>query len=337
MTLLAATTGPSWLWYATRGLGVVSLVLLTAVAVLGIGTAQRWNGRGSPTFVLAVLHRNLSLLAVVVVAAHVVTTLLDPFAHITVRDSLVPFGAAYRPVWLGLGVAADEVLVAVVLTSLLRNRLGPGLWRLVHWAAYASWPLAAFHSLGTGSDVRSPWLLGLAAACTAAVLMAIGERVLSGRLQTVPIRLAAGVAALAVVYAGTNWVLQGPLQADWAVRSGTPAADLAPGPVHRGPGGFSDPLVGVMVRSGGSTQIALRDTVDGALTVAVRSPADTESLPVVTIARHGRTLCTAPAGVTSTLYAVCGRTRLVIVLYGVPATAGTASVTGRIETSGSLG
>jgi sulfoxide reductase heme-binding subunit YedZ len=337
MTLLAITTGPSWLWYATRGLGVVSLVLLTIVVLLGIGTAQRWNGRGSPTFVLAVLHRNLSLLTVAVVAAHVVTTMLDPFAHIALRDSMVPFGGTYRPVWLGLGVAANEVVAAVVLTSLLRNRLGPRLWRFVHWAAYASWPLAVFHSLGTGSDVRSPWLLGLAAACTAAVLMAIGGRALSGRWQTLPIRLAAGAAALALVYAGINWTLQGPLQADWAIRSGTPVADLAPLPVHTGPAGFSDPLIGVLVRSGGFTQIALRDTADGSLTVAVRSATSTESLPVVTFMRRGRLLCVTPARATSTLYGVCGRVRFIIALYGVPAPAGTFNVTGRLETSGSLG
>jgi methionine sulfoxide reductase heme-binding subunit len=336
---LAAAVGPSWYWYATRGLGVASLILLTATAVLGIGTAQRWSGRGSPTFVLALVHRNLSLLAVVVVGAHVVTTLLDPFARITLRDAVVPFGAAYRPVWLGLGVAADEVIAAVVVTSLLRDRLGPRLWRIVHWTAYASWPLAVFHSLGTGSDARSPWLIGTAAACTTAVLLSVGERVLSGRVSTLPVRLAAGGAALVLVYGGVNWFVQSPLQPDWALRSGTPAADLSqPAPVHRGPGGFSDPLVGTMLRGAdGTTQVALRDKVDTALTVVVRSPTTTESLPVVTIARNSRVVCTVPARVSSTLYAVCGGTRLVIALYGVTAATGSQSVTGRLDASGGLG
>jgi methionine sulfoxide reductase heme-binding subunit len=313
-------------------------VLLTATVVLGIGTAQRWSGRGSPSFVLALVHRNLSLLAVAAVAAHVATTLLDPFAQITLRDAVVPVGAAYRPVWLGLGVAADEVIVAVVVTSLLRDRLGPRLWRIVHWTAYSSWPLAVFHSLGTGSDARSPWLIGVAAACTAAVLLTLSERVLSGRLSTLPVRLAAGAGALALLYVGVNWFIQNPLQPDWAVRSGTPAAALTrPAPVHAGPGGFSDALAGTLVRvADGSTQLALRDQVDTALTVVVRSPNSSESLPVVTVARDNRVVCTVPARATSTLYAVCGGTRLVIVLYGLPAAVGTESVTGRLDASGPL-
>lgn len=338
---LSATTltGPSWFWFATRGLGVVTLILLTGTVVLGIGTARRWSGRESPTFFLAVVHRNLSLLAVLVAGAHVVTTVLDPFAHITLRDALVPFGAAYRPVWLGLGVVAGELVAALVVTSLLRHRLGPPLWRLVHWSAYASWPLAVLHSLGTGSDVRSPWLLGVAGACTAAVLMAVGERVLSGRLQTLPVRVAAGAAALVLVYAGTTWTLEGPIQADWAVRAGTPAADLRQaGPLHPGPGGFSDPLTGVMVRGAdGNTQLALRDTADTSLTLAVRSAGPGETLPVVTVARAGRILCVAPARATGSLYAVCGKTRIVIALFGGPVSVGTGNVAGRIDTSGSLG
>ena len=36
----AATTGPSWFWFATRGLGIATLIILTATVVLGIGTAN---------------------------------------------------------------------------------------------------------------------------------------------------------------------------------------------------------------------------------------------------------------------------------------------------------
>ena len=145
-------TGPSWYWYATRGLGVSTLVVLTLVVVLGIVTAVRWIGDATPGFVAAELHRNLSLLAMALLAAHIITTVLDPFAAIPLRDAAIPFIAAYRPIWLGLGVLAAQVLVAVALTSALRGRIGPRAWRLVHWTAYACWPLAVVHGLGTGSD-----------------------------------------------------------------------------------------------------------------------------------------------------------------------------------------
>src|SRR4029077_10929052 len=131
----AAASSPSWLWYATRGLGTTTLIVLTITVVLGIVTATRWVGESTPGFVAADLHRNLSLLALALLAAHVVTTVLDPFAHISVRDVIIPVGAAYRPIWMGLGVVAAEVLIAVAATSLLRGRIGPRAWRLIHWAA----------------------------------------------------------------------------------------------------------------------------------------------------------------------------------------------------------
>ena len=41
---------------------------------------------------------------------------------------------------------------------MLRGRIGFKAWRYVHWLAYASWPVALMHTLGTGSDARTGWL-----------------------------------------------------------------------------------------------------------------------------------------------------------------------------------
>lgn len=338
LLLATSAAGPSWYWYATRGLGTAALVVLTASLVLGIGTSARWSGSATPGFVVASLHRNLSLLSVLLVVAHIVSTILDPFAKISVRDAIIPFGAAYRPVWLGLGVAAAEVLLAVTVTSLLRDRLGPRRWKLVHWAAYGSWPLAVVHGLGTGSDAQAPWMIGVVAACLMAVWLVVSERLLNGRILTLPIRFAAAVLVTAGLYSGAIWAFNGPFQRGWAARAGTPSSLLNAEPVHPGPGGFSDPLVGVMARAGdGSVQISMRDMVDTGLTVSVRSPNSNETLPVVTIARDGRQLCQSPASVGTTLYAVCGQTRLTITLYGTssPAT-GNSNITGRLAASGPL-
>jgi methionine sulfoxide reductase heme-binding subunit len=336
----AAASSPSWYWYATRGLGTATLIVLTCTVVLGILTATRWIGRSTPGFVAADLHRNLSLLALGLLLAHIVTTVLDPFAHISVRDVIIPLGAVYRPVWLGLGVAAAEIMVAVAATSLLRERIGPRTWRLIHWAAYASWPFAVIHGLGTGSDARAPWLIGVVVSCVAAVLLALIQRVREGQPATLPIRAAIGVAIALVLVVASNWAFNGPFQAGWAARAGTPPVKVVatPGPVHPGPDGFSDPLIGVVVRdSAGNVQISMRDSVDTALTIAIRSPNTSETLPVVTIARDSRVLCTVPATVGATLYVVCGTTRLTIAFYG-PSSALTAGgqITGRLVTSGPL-
>jgi predicted ferric reductase len=147
------------LWYLARGSGVVSLVLLTATVVGGITTSARWATTHWPRFVVAGLHRNVSLLAVMFLGLHIATTVVDGYVPIRWRDVVVPFGSVYRPAWLGLGAVAFDLLIAVLVTSLLRSRLGHRLWRAVHWLAYACWPVAVAHGLGTGSDSRQPWML----------------------------------------------------------------------------------------------------------------------------------------------------------------------------------
>lgn len=174
---LAASSGVgSPLWFLSRGSGVVVLVLLTVVVVLGVVTRRGTGARGL-TFVAGAVHRNASLLAVALLAVHVGTAVLDPYAPIRWLDAVVPFGSAYRPLWLGLGALALDLLVALVLTSLLRQRLGLRRWRLVHWTAYLAWPVAVVHGAGTGSDATTWWSLALTAACAVAVAMAVVLRI----------------------------------------------------------------------------------------------------------------------------------------------------------------
>jgi methionine sulfoxide reductase heme-binding subunit len=159
MTPVLAST-PA-LWYLARGSGAVSLCLLTLTLVLGIVTSARWATAAWPRFVVAGLHRNLSLLAVAFLGLHVASVVVDGFVPIRWLDAVVPFTGAYRPLWLGLGAVALDLLLAVLLTSLLRVHIGQRAWRAVHWAAYACWPVALLHGFGIGSDNRQLWMLTL--------------------------------------------------------------------------------------------------------------------------------------------------------------------------------
>jgi methionine sulfoxide reductase heme-binding subunit len=226
MTLTIAAAGPSAYWYLTRATGAVALALLTAAVVLGIVDVRRWSTPRWPRFVVDALHRNVSLLAMLFLALHILTAVLDGFASISPIDAVVPFVGSYRPFWLGLGAVAFDLLLAVMLTSLLRRRIGYAGWRAVHWLTYASWPIALLHGLGTGSDVQKSWLLILAVICVALVLGAVTVRVLSGWPANLRGRTAAlgGAAAFALFLA--VWLPSGPLGSEWARRSGTPAALL---------------------------------------------------------------------------------------------------------------
>jgi sulfoxide reductase heme-binding subunit YedZ len=188
------------LWYVGRGTGVASLLLLTVVVALGIATRSGRAGFGLPRFAVAAVHRTASLTAVAFLLIHVGSLYLDPYAQLHLVDFVVPFTGTYRPFWLGLGTIGLDLVAALVVTSLLRQRLGRRTWRAVHWLAYLSWPVALSHALGTGTDNGSWWLRALAAACMLAVLGAVSWRV-SGRFQEyadtrVPPRPRNGSAAL---------------------------------------------------------------------------------------------------------------------------------------------
>jgi len=145
--------------------------------VLGLAQVTRWARPGWPRFVVQAVHRNASLIALVLLAVHIVTSLADSFVSIHLIDVFVPFVGSYQPLYLGLGALALDIVVVLIATSLVRERLGLGAWRVVHWGAYACWPLAIAHGLGMGTDSRLGWVDLLNAACIVAVLGALGWRV----------------------------------------------------------------------------------------------------------------------------------------------------------------
>jgi len=171
-------TSSSALWYTTRATGTVALVLLTGTMVLGILTAGRARKRSWPAFAQADLHKRVSLLAMVFLALHVLTAVLDTYVNVGWGAILVPFSSPYRPVWTGLGTVGVDLLAAVAISSALRQRIGASTWRGIHWLAYGSWPVAMAHSLGMGTDASRMWMAGLAAACSLAVVGSLAWRMI---------------------------------------------------------------------------------------------------------------------------------------------------------------
>jgi methionine sulfoxide reductase heme-binding subunit len=220
------TVGPSVDWYLTRASGAVALVLLTASVVIGIAAIARMRGPGVPRFVVDGLHRTASLLAIAFLVIHIVTAVLDSFVSISLLDAVIPFVGSYRPLWLGLGAVAFDLLLAVAITSVIRVRMGHAAWRGVHWLAYAAWPVAVLHGFGTGSDVHQTWLQAISAACVAAVLLSVVARAMIGWPENLRLRVGAlgivGAFALGLLV----WLPGGPLGKGWARRAGTPASLL---------------------------------------------------------------------------------------------------------------
>jgi DMSO/TMAO reductase YedYZ heme-binding membrane subunit len=264
--------GTQAFWFLTRGTGAISLLMLTGVVVLGIAGSVGWASRRWPRFITQGLHRNLSLLAVAFLGVHVATAVFDSYAPIRWVDALVPFGASYRPVWLGLGAVGFDLLLALVVTSLVRVRLGYRSWKAIHWLAYACWPVALMHGLGTGSDTSTAWMLLLDSACVAAVVGAVWWRAYTVQPPQVLPRLAAfGATALGVVGIAA-WLVAGPLAPGWARAAGTPAHTIA--------AGAQSASAQLPSSSSFSAQASQSANANGSVVLDIIGTLDTSSMPI---------------------------------------------------------
>jgi len=211
---------PSPLWFLDRSAGEVTLLLMSAVLIVGIVRAAIPSA--SP-FLVEGIHVNLALLTIAFAGLHVLAAILDPFAGLGPLDALVPFVSAYRGTWLGLGVVSGYLYAVVLLSSWPARRFSRALWVWVHRTMYTAWVVALLHSLATGSDARNELFLLLNVAAVAAVLVAfLAFRVAEGWRRLPPLWAALAVIAVITVVGVGVWAAAGPLQPGWARSSGTP-------------------------------------------------------------------------------------------------------------------
>lgn len=166
--------GPT-LWYLNRSTGIVIMGLLTLSMILGmLSTFGREGGNVARRFASQALHRNISLVAVVLLVIHVVTAVVDTFVDIRWWQAFSPFGATYEPLWMALGALSLDLIILVVVTSLIRARMSHRPWRLIHLTSYAAWFLGVAHGWGIGTDMTGldAWAVRFTAACVIAVCLA---------------------------------------------------------------------------------------------------------------------------------------------------------------------
>ncbi len=227
LALAAAPHSGTALWYLTRASGLISLILLSATVVLGIVASVGWTATQWPRFASQAMHRNLSLFCISLIAIHIVTTVADGFVPITYLDAFVPLISPYRPLWIGMGALAFDMLLAVGITSALRRRIGVRVWRGVHYLAYACWPIAVLHGLGSGSDARLSIMMLTEVFCITSVVGAVAWRLVAARRLPTTRRLTAAGATAALVVGIGVFASVGPLQPGWSRRAGTSPAVLA--------------------------------------------------------------------------------------------------------------
>jgi sulfoxide reductase heme-binding subunit YedZ len=162
-------------WYVARASGIVAYLLLSTSVILGALMSARTKFTW-PKFAVEELHRFLTILTATFVVLHGSALLLDRVVPISLAQALVPFAAPYRPLAVGLGTVAVELMAAVGLTNMFRAQLPRTVWRRAHYLTIGVWVFASLHALLAGSDRGDPWFAGIFAAATCAVFIAFGLR-----------------------------------------------------------------------------------------------------------------------------------------------------------------
>jgi DMSO/TMAO reductase YedYZ heme-binding membrane subunit len=157
-------------WHVTRASGVVAYALLAAGMLWGLALSTKLSGRRPPRPWMLDVHRMLGALALGLTAVHVAAILLDSFVAFDVADVLLPFASDWNPAAVALGVIALYLLVAVEVTSLLRQRISQRMWRRVHYSSFVMFLMASGHFIAAGTDASSALALGVIVICVVSVV-----------------------------------------------------------------------------------------------------------------------------------------------------------------------
>jgi methionine sulfoxide reductase heme-binding subunit len=161
----------SYLWYTTRATGLVALVLFTIVVCLGTFVSNRVGGTKVGRFEFNELHRSISMIAMVFLVLHIVTTIVDSYVPTGWLSAVVPMTSRYERLDVALGTVAFDLMLAVWVSSLMRSRIANGSWRFIHWLSWLAFVAAVVHGFLLGTDARTGIGLVIVTACCVAVFV----------------------------------------------------------------------------------------------------------------------------------------------------------------------
>jgi predicted ferric reductase len=170
---------PKAYWYLSRSSGFVAFGLLWLSMIFGLiitnKMARVWPG-GPTAFDL---HQHVSLLALGFTLFHGLILLGDAFIRYSLAQLMIPFaGAAYRPVWVGVGQLGFYLMALVSLTFYVRKSIGHRAWWLIHELSFVMFVMGLVHGVAAGTDSGAWWASAFYWASGGSVLFLTVYRVL---------------------------------------------------------------------------------------------------------------------------------------------------------------
>ncbi len=166
----------SLFWYIGRASGILAFILLSVVIINGLLITTRLVFKILPPALNYEMHRFLSFMALAATLGHVVSLTFDTYFKLTWTEALVPFsahksflsltGQSFQ--WtLGIGTLALYGIIALIATSELKGKIvNMKIWRALHFISFATYILFLLHSIFSGSDTKTWWMMWIYA-CSA--------------------------------------------------------------------------------------------------------------------------------------------------------------------------
>ena len=178
---------PQAFWFLSRSSAAVAYTLLWLSMAFGLlitnKMAKVWPG-GPFAFEL---HQYTSLLGLAFALFHGLILMGDQYIHFSLSRVLVPFSnPEYRPIWVGLGQVAFYLMGVVALSFYVRRQIGRRLWRWIHYLSFATYLLALWHGVFSGTDSGAAWAHSLYWASGGLFLFLVTYRVLTSLVKSRP-------------------------------------------------------------------------------------------------------------------------------------------------------
>ena len=152
-------TEPKVFWFLSRATAITAFMVLWFSMAWGLllsgRLAQLWPG----TPIANDLHQFTSWLGLGFGLLHGLLLMGDRYIHFSLLQVLLPFSTDnYRPLWVGLGQLTFYLWLVIILSFYIRKRIGPKVWRGIHYASFVAFIFALFHGLFSGSDSTALWM-----------------------------------------------------------------------------------------------------------------------------------------------------------------------------------
>lgn len=163
--IVAQRVSTSWAWYIIRAAGFVSVALLLALMLSGIGQVTGFVYRFIEPIKAWAFHKALAFALVVSMLIHVGFLLLDHYVPFNIFQVTIPFlshynngsnilGLAIGGLAVGLGIIAMYGIFLLVASSLGWIDSHKHTWRWLHYSSYIVMVLVFLHALYAGSDLK---------------------------------------------------------------------------------------------------------------------------------------------------------------------------------------